>query len=189
MSNSFSFGRAAKIGVLAIAMAAAGCTTYGGGPSAGPYGTPVRAAGTVPYVPPRAEPASCRSLRRFDEQLALQSARGNTRITQGIIGAVTGGLLGNKNTRDAGIGAVAGAVGAEVYTSYEQRQARAQLANQCNADIAALQQGVCSWNSRTGETTKVVNGRPVAVFQGDATRSTECQGVGGPVDSYRPPID
>lgn len=144
---------------------------------------------TVDYVPQQAEPQSCKDLRRFDSQLAQQQARGNSRITNGIIGAVIGAATGNEGSRDAGIGAVLGAGAGEVYTRSQQNAARGQLQAQCERDIQALRQpgGVCTWNARTGETTRTVNGRPVEVFQGDARRTIACEGLGsGGQNGYDP---
>ncbi len=181
MSTSFDFSKATRRLTAATALGAAVTATVLSGCAA--------PAGTIDYVPPRAEPQSCRDLRDFDSDRAREAARGNQQIVTGILGAVSGALTGNESTRGSGMGAIAGTVGGEIYKKAEQASARAQLERQCNADIAALRQGVCTWDSHTNETTKTVNGRPVAVFEGDVTRSIPCEGIGGPVNSYRPPID
>ena len=174
MGLSKSFVAALAIGTTVLT----GCATY-----------QPPAQRTVDYVPPQAEPQSCRDLRRYDSQLAQQQARGNSRLLNGIIGGAIGAATGNDSTRDAAIGAIVGAGAGELYTRSQQNAARSQLKAQCDADINALRQpgGVCVWDSRANETTRVINGRPVEVFQGDARRTIGCQGIGnGGPNGYDP---
>lgn len=127
----------------------------------------------VPYAG-RSEPQSCRAYRSELAQVNRRYEKG----TSTIIGAVIGGALGRDT--DRALAAGAGALGGAAYSDQQRKVRMTALYNQCQADMATLNAGVCQDNVRQTSSGRIVNGQRVGDSVGTVRENQTCHRIGTP---------